>query len=129
MAIPHRCFRKIRPSKRTTRWVVGVPRAHVEPFVSRVTLTLPALGSCREMLFEVAGSGKRAILARLFAGGNLPANRARSTGETVWLVDQAALGGESSWNDEACEPPCALIVMGVSGSGKSTIAARLAERG
>lgn len=31
-------------------------------------------------------------------------------------------------NDEACEPPCALIVMGVSGSGKSTIAARLAER-
>jgi gluconokinase len=30
-------------------------------------------------------------------------------------------------NDEACEPPCALIVMGVSGSGKSTIAARLAE--
>jgi gluconokinase len=31
-------------------------------------------------------------------------------------------------NDEACGPPCALIVMGVSGSGKSTIAARLAER-
>src|SRR3954452_21279973 len=26
------------------------------------------------------------------------------------------------------EPPCALIVMGVSGSGKSTIAGRLAER-
>ena len=26
------------------------------------------------------------------------------------------------------EPPCALIVMGVSGSGKSTIAAKLAER-
>ena len=31
-------------------------------------------------------------------------------------------------NDKTCEPPCALIVMGVSGSGKSTIAARLAER-
>ena len=31
-------------------------------------------------------------------------------------------------NDQASEPPCALIVMGVSGSGKSTIAARLAER-
>ena len=31
-------------------------------------------------------------------------------------------------NGEACEPPCALIVMGVSGSGKSTIAASLAER-
>ena len=29
---------------------------------------------------------------------------------------------------DSFEPPCALIVMGVSGSGKSTIAARLAER-
>ena len=75
----------------TERWVVGVPKAHVEPFVPRVTLTLPALGSCREMLFEVAGSEKRAILTRVLAGENLPANRARSIGETIWLVDQAAL--------------------------------------
>jgi 6-phosphogluconolactonase len=80
----------------TTRWVVGVPKAHVEPFVPRVTLTLPALGSCREMLFEVAGSEKRTILTRLFADENLPAKRARSTGETVLLVDRAALGGEPS---------------------------------
>ena len=29
----------------TERWVVGVPKAHVEPFVPRVTLTLPALAS------------------------------------------------------------------------------------
>ena len=42
----------------TERWVVGVPQAHVEPFVPRVTLTLPALGSCREMLFEVGGFGQ-----------------------------------------------------------------------
>jgi 6-phosphogluconolactonase len=75
----------------TQRWVVGVPRAHVEPFVPRVTLTLPALASCREMLFEVAGSEKQAILTRLFAAENLPANRAQSVGETIWLVDQAAL--------------------------------------
>ena len=38
----------------TERWVVGVPKAHVAPFVPRVTLTLPTLASCREMLFEVA---------------------------------------------------------------------------
>ena len=75
----------------TTRWVVGVPRANVRPFVPRVTLTLPTLASCHEMLFEVSGRDKRAILTRLFAGENLPANRARSTGETVWLVDQEAL--------------------------------------
>ncbi len=75
----------------TARWVVGIPQANVEPFVPRVTLTLPTLASCREMLFEVAGADKRAILTRLFAAENLPANRARSTGETVWLVDRAAI--------------------------------------
>lgn len=75
----------------TRRWVTGVPQAPVEPFVPRVTLTLPALASCREMMFEAGGSSKRAILARVFAGEDLPANRARSQGETVWLLDQAAL--------------------------------------
>jgi 6-phosphogluconolactonase len=75
----------------SVRWVVGVPEAHVEPFLPRVTLTLPLLGSCREMLFEVAGSEKRAILTRVLAGENLPANRAHAMGETVWLVDKAAL--------------------------------------
>jgi 6-phosphogluconolactonase len=78
------------------RWVIGVPKAHVEPFVPRVTLTLPALSSCREMLFEVAGQEKRAILNRLATDETLPANRARSLGETVWLVDKATLGGEAS---------------------------------
>src|SRR6202048_2075824 len=73
------------------RWVVGVPQAHVEPFVPRVTLPLPALGSCSEMLFEVSGADKRAILTRVLDGENLPANRARSTGETIWLAGDAAL--------------------------------------
>jgi 6-phosphogluconolactonase len=75
----------------TDRWVVGVPEAHVEPFVPRVTLTLPTLGCCREMLFEVSGSDKRAILTRVLDGEDLPANRVHSTGETIWLVDKAAL--------------------------------------
>jgi 6-phosphogluconolactonase len=75
----------------TERWVVGVDMAPVDPLVPRVTLTLPALASCREMLFEAAGAEKRAILTRLLDGENLPANRAHSIGETVWLADQAAL--------------------------------------
>jgi len=78
----------------TKRWVVGVPQAHVEPFVPRVTLTLSTLASCHELLFEIAGEEKRAILTRLLAGENLPANRARSIGETVFLLDRAAAGGE-----------------------------------
>ena len=108
-----------------SRWVVGVPKANVEPFVPRVTLTLPALASCHEMLFEVAGGEKRAILTRLFAGEDLPANRARSVSETVWLIDRAAqpenFGAETG-------APCALILMGVSGSGKTTIGDALAAR-
>lgn len=75
----------------TRRWVVGVPKANVAPFVPRVSLTLPALASCREMLFEIAGHDKQPILTRLLNGETLPAVRARSNGETVWLVDQAAL--------------------------------------
>jgi 6-phosphogluconolactonase len=75
----------------TMRWVVGVPQANVEPFVPRVTLTLPLLNSCREMLFEISGAQKRAILTRVLAGENLPAGRAHAMGETIWLVDRAAL--------------------------------------
>jgi 6-phosphogluconolactonase len=78
-------------TEETERWVVGVPKAHVEPFVPRVSLTFPALGSCREMLFEVAGADKRAILTRVLEGENLPAGRACAFGETLWLVDRAAL--------------------------------------
>jgi 6-phosphogluconolactonase len=56
-----------------------------------ITVADPGAMAATEMLFEVSGRDKRAILTRLFAGENLPANRARSTGETVWLVDRQAL--------------------------------------
>lgn len=73
------------------KWVVGVPRANVGPFVPRVSLTLPCLASAREMLFLASGSDKRDILRKVFAGGDLPAARAEATyGETVWLIDEAA---------------------------------------
>ena len=75
----------------TQRWVTDVPEAHIAPFVPRVSLTFPVLASCREMMFEASGAGKRAILTRIFDGEDLPATRARSQGETVWLLDKAAL--------------------------------------
>jgi 6-phosphogluconolactonase len=75
----------------TTRWVTEVPKAHVEPFVPRISLTLPVLASCREMLFEASGAAKRAIVTRVFDGEDLPASRAHSEGDTVWLLDKAAL--------------------------------------
>jgi 6-phosphogluconolactonase len=72
------------------RWAVGIDQAGMEPFVPRVTLTFPPLASSGEMLFLVAGEDKRDILGRVFSGADLPAGRARSHGELVWLVDPAA---------------------------------------
>jgi 6-phosphogluconolactonase len=74
----------------TARWVVGVPKPAMEPFVPRVTLTFSVLASTRDMLFLVSGSGKREILARVAAGEDLPAARAYSQGDLVWLVDRDA---------------------------------------
>ena len=74
------------------RWVVGVDHAHVEPLVPRVTLTLPALASSREMLFLVTGDAKRDILSKIMAGADLPGARAHSNGVTTWLTDAAAAG-------------------------------------
>lgn len=82
-------------------WVVAVAKAASAPFVPRVSLTLPALGSTREMLFLVAGHDKRGILTRLFAGEDLPAAQAHSAhGDTVWLIDRAAAPGTTG-NSEA----------------------------
>jgi 6-phosphogluconolactonase len=72
------------------RWVVGVPKAGMEPFVPRVTLTFPALASTREMLFLVDSADKRQILGRVLAGEDLPAHRAYAQGDLVWLIIQAA---------------------------------------
>jgi 6-phosphogluconolactonase len=72
------------------RWVVAVPEAALEPFVPRVTLTLPALASTREMLFLVSGHGKREVLGRMLSGADLPATRAYSEGNVAWLVDRDA---------------------------------------
>jgi 6-phosphogluconolactonase len=72
------------------RWVVAVPHADLDPFVPRVTLTLPTLASTRAMIFLVTGGGKREVLARLLAGEDLPASRAYSHGSLTWLIDRAA---------------------------------------
>jgi 6-phosphogluconolactonase len=86
------------------RWVVGVTKAGMEPYVPRVTLTFPTLASTREMLFLVESPGKRELLGRVLSGGAprsrapgqapsgdaLPAQRAYSNGELVWLVTRDA---------------------------------------
>ena len=72
------------------RWVVPVAHAGLEPFVPRVTLTLPALAACDEMLFLVSGGDKRDALRRVREGEPIPAGRAHARGELAWIVDRAA---------------------------------------
>lgn len=72
------------------RWVTSVEEAGQEPYVPRVTLTLPALQSAREVLFLVCGPAKREAMARVLAGEDLPAARVRPVGRLRWLVDRVA---------------------------------------
>ncbi len=77
-------------------WVVPVPApTHVQPHVSRVTLTPGALDATPTLLPVAFGGGKAAILAAILDGPrderHLPAQRARRAGAT-WVLDAAAAG-------------------------------------
>jgi 6-phosphogluconolactonase len=75
----------------TDRLAVEVPEAGWEPFVRRVSLTLPALSSAALGMFVVAGEGKREALARLLRGEDIPAAEVRP-GRLIVLADRAAAG-------------------------------------
>jgi 6-phosphogluconolactonase len=68
--------------------------AGLEPFVDRVTLSLPTLRSAREILFLFAGGSKADAAARAFAGEpspDTPASLVRARdGKTVAILDRAA---------------------------------------
>jgi 6-phosphogluconolactonase len=68
--------------------------AGLEPFVDRVTLSLPALRGAREILFLLAGESKADAAARAFTGEpspDTPASLIRARdGRTVAILDRAA---------------------------------------
>jgi 6-phosphogluconolactonase len=77
----------------TDRDVVGT-EAGYEPFVDRISMTLPRLCATRELLFLVAGEDKADAVARAFAGEpsrETPGSLARATnGTTRAVLDRAA---------------------------------------
>jgi 6-phosphogluconolactonase len=77
----------------TERRVVGA-EAKLEPYVDRVTLTLPTLRRARQVLFLVTGSDKADAAYAAFAGDpsrETPGSLVRATdGETVAVLDEAA---------------------------------------
>jgi 6-phosphogluconolactonase len=74
--------------------VVGVPEAGLEPFVPRVSLTLPAINAAREVVFLVTGEAKAQAVRRAFGprpDRSAPAARvAPGSGSLTVLLDAAA---------------------------------------
>ena len=68
--------------------------ARLEPFIDRVTLSLPRLRSAREILFLLAGESKADAAARAFTAEpspDTPASLVRARdGRTVAILDRAA---------------------------------------
>lgn len=54
------------------RLVVGVPHAGLEPFVPRISLTLPALTSAQQIVVLATGESKAEAIAAAFAPGTIP---------------------------------------------------------
>jgi 6-phosphogluconolactonase len=77
----------------TDRRVIGAEPG-LEPWVDRVTLTLPTLRAASEILFVVAGEAKADAVRRAFAeepSPQTPASLVRAdTGRTTAIVDRAA---------------------------------------
>lgn len=78
----------------TDRLAVGVPEAGMEPYVPRVSFTLPIINAAREVVFLVAGAGKAQAAARAWGGTpdpDTPASLvAPASGELTVLLDPAA---------------------------------------
>jgi 6-phosphogluconolactonase len=72
----------------------------LDPFVERITLTIPALGACRELVFLAVGEEKAEAARRAFGQPPSPATPAslvRSDGgETIAVLDRAAAAGLDS---------------------------------
>lgn len=77
------------------RSVVSVRRSGQPPFVPRLTMTLPALRSSREVIFLVAGPDKAKAMRAIFNASDAgsfewPASRVRPMGTVQWFVDRDA---------------------------------------
>ncbi len=72
---------------------VGVPEAGMEPYVARITLTLPVFNAARQVVFLVAGEDKAEAMERAFGDPpdeTSPAALVRPADGPLILCDKAA---------------------------------------
>ena len=85
--------------KERARLVVGVQEAGLEPFVPRVSFTLPAIARAKHVVFLAAGQSKADAVAAAFAPGAAPDPHVPSSmvapvaHEVTVLIDPAAAAG------------------------------------
>jgi 6-phosphogluconolactonase len=75
------------------RLVVAVQAHYEDRPTQRLTLTLPAINSARQVFFLVTGQAKAEIVRAVLEGppGSLPAQQIQPTaGQLTWLLDKAA---------------------------------------
>lgn len=77
------------------KWVVGVEvPAGVEPFVDRVSLSLPVINAAKTVFFLVSGANKALAVQRALGASaenpDFPATLVKPAGELIWFLDQAA---------------------------------------
>lgn len=77
------------------KWVVASPPGTLPPPVDRVTLTFPVLNAARNVLFQVDGEKKAAVVREILQGGlavNIhPSAGVQPTpGKLLWLLDETA---------------------------------------
>jgi 6-phosphogluconolactonase len=75
------------------RLAVAVEAHYQDRPAHRVTLTLPAINTARQVLFLVTGGAKAEIVQAVLEGpeGRLPAQQVRPTaGQLIWMLDREA---------------------------------------
>jgi 6-phosphogluconolactonase len=82
-----------RPEKRVEdRLVVGVPEAGMEPYVPRISLTLPAINAARRKVFLVTGESKVEAVPCAFGDAPNPESPAAHVRPVTVFLDPAAAG-------------------------------------
>jgi 6-phosphogluconolactonase len=77
----------------TDRAVVGVEEAGHEPFVPRITFTLPAINGARKVVFLIAGVDKADAVAKAFGDTDAKVPAAMVTESATVILDAPAASG------------------------------------